>query len=154
MPPTKRAKKNPPADQSAPVLEDDPANVAAHSNGKSGSLDILLPIELWFEILSHFPAVKVPAIVRNDLNQPGLRSTYLERPRVLRALSQLNQAMRSTFLPILWERLEACAGDDSAWFKVFGEVLRSRSAGLVRTKKLAVYVQYVAVFLASQAVFK
>jgi len=66
-----------------------------------------LPVELWLEIISYFPAVPIPTlrIARN----PVLPPSTLERGDVLRALSQTCRTLRKIFFQQAWERLEVCA---------------------------------------------
>jgi hypothetical protein len=66
-----------------------------------------LPAELWFEIISYFPAVPVPT--RRIARGPVLPPSTLDRSDVLRALSQTCCALRNIFFERAWERLEVCA---------------------------------------------
>ena len=63
-----------------------------------------LPIELYYRILSYMQGTVIPC----DFN--GLKDSQCrERRHVLRVLCQLSRSLRATLLPLLWERLEACA---------------------------------------------
>jgi hypothetical protein len=65
-----------------------------------------LPTELLLEIVSHFPAVPIPSDDGRYIIYPA---PYLEKKRILRALSQMCRSLRSVFLPYVWQRIEVCA---------------------------------------------
>jgi hypothetical protein len=66
-----------------------------------------LPTELLLEIMSHFPAVLLPL---GEHDKCMIYSApYLEKPRVLRVLSQMCRSLRSIFLPYVWQAIEVCA---------------------------------------------
>ena len=63
-----------------------------------------LPVELHRQILSYMQGAVIPC------DHPGLMDSQCrERRHVLRVLCQLSRSLRATLLPLLWERLEACA---------------------------------------------
>jgi hypothetical protein len=66
-----------------------------------------LPPELLLEITSHFPAVPLPMGDRDW--HSVYPASYLEKPRILRALSQMCRSLRSIFLPYIWQTIEVCA---------------------------------------------
>lgn len=144
MPPKKRAKKN-----ATPAKKKDAGTVVEVSNSiipVNADIAPHLPVELWLEIVSYYPIVKAPNYVSHHGSSRGLSEDYLDRPKALRALSQTNRALRNLFLPVLWERLEVCAGKYEAWYKVFGELLEQKSIGLAANTELAAYVRYVIFF--------
>ncbi|KAJ7472138.1 hypothetical protein FB451DRAFT_1559282 [Mycena latifolia] len=76
---------------------------------------------------------------------------YRERPETLRALSQTCRALRAVFLPLLWERVEACfqPKNDAAWHARVANVLLARCRGLLKpeNKAIARHVRVVSVSL-------
>jgi hypothetical protein len=75
-------------------------------NGKCGFVE--MPAEVLLEIMSYFPAVPVPTS-RQCSDTPVLPPSIFERWDILRVLSQTCRLWRSTFYPMLRERMEACA---------------------------------------------
>jgi len=72
-----------------------------------------LPTELLFEIISHFPSVPVtfdhhPNLPHNAAIYPA---SYLEKHRILCALSQMCQSLRRSLLPYVWKKIEVCASN-------------------------------------------
>lgn len=63
------------------------------------------PLEILLEIVSHYSEISLPTI-RMDVFP---RSYPIHRPNALRALSQACRSLRTALLPILWQRIEACA---------------------------------------------
>jgi len=66
-----------------------------------------LPTELLLEIVSHFPAIPLPMGRRDRASV--YPASFLEKPRILRALSQMCRSLRSIFLPYVWQKIEVCA---------------------------------------------
>lgn len=99
-------------------------------------------MELTTEILSYFPAIDAHTGIRHGEDDPVLPVVYLQRPDILRALSQTCAAYRRVFLPLAWENLDVCVGPrvKSAFFKHAGETLERKSNGLLENKDLAKYV--------------
>jgi hypothetical protein len=60
-----------------------------------------LPTEMLTEIVSHFPIAPIPSFSESPED-----SSYLERRKVIGALSQMCSKLRSVFLPLYWERIE------------------------------------------------
>ncbi|KAH6917082.1 hypothetical protein BKA70DRAFT_1417857 [Coprinopsis sp. MPI-PUGE-AT-0042] len=109
-----------------------------------------LPLELTTEILSYFPSVGPLTSVGTGSGAPILPARYLERPHVLRSLSQTCVAYRNLFLPILWENLDACVEDKEGkeqFFRHSGETLTRKCKGLLETQELAAMVRTVNVVL-------
>lgn len=98
-------------------------------------------------------AVEAPGPEDIDLlaREPLLPRVYLERPDVLRALSQTCVAYRKVFLPLLFERLEVCVttrpGNQSrAFYKHIGEGLERKCSGLADRPDLWHMVGFVYLF--------
>jgi hypothetical protein len=103
-----------------------------------------LPLELTTEILSYFPSIGPLTSVGNSSGQPILGAKYLERPDILRSLSQTCVAYRNMFLPVLWETFNACIearSGEEQFFRHAGETLTRKSAGLLETAELAAMVR-------------
>lgn len=84
-----------------------------------------LPTELLLEIISHFPAIPLP--MRPQDRCSVYPASYLEKPRILRALSQMCRSLRSVFLPYVWQRIEVFANHSDRSPAVVGRrVKRSR----------------------------
>ncbi|KAJ7588324.1 hypothetical protein C8J56DRAFT_67920 [Mycena floridula] len=64
-----------------------------------------LPTEMLLEISSHYAIFDVTRVSDHRM----LPAKYLEYRAALKALSQTCKSLRSVFLPILWQRIEACA---------------------------------------------
>jgi F-box-like len=90
-----------------------------------------LPTELLFEIISHFPAVPLP-MGKGD-HCTVYPASYLEKPRILRALSQMCRSLRSVFLPYVWQKIEVCA---NSRMPEYSSVVKRRQRPLV-SKELA-----------------
>ena len=102
-------------------------------------------MKLTTEILSHFPAIDAHTGIWYGQDEPVLPILYLQRPDILRALSQTCIAFRRVFLPLAWENLDVCVGPrvKCAFFKHAGKTLKSKSDGLLENKDLAKDVGYV-----------
>ncbi|RDB24582.1 hypothetical protein Hypma_008276 [Hypsizygus marmoreus] len=118
-----------------------------------------LPTELLVEIVSYLPTIPVPATyAQNAAVFPG---TCLERMRIMRALSQMCRSLRAVFLPLSWERIEACtidridkmrrrprAGLARSWERILAtELVRQLEIVTIRDPSLASYVKIVNVIL-------
>ena len=106
MPPRKRAKK-------AVAVEKNPDPSPQYDSTSKIRPDVAqtskifdLPIEIFVEVLSYFPALPIPT---TSTAYPLLSPETLARSDALRALSQTCLSFRNIFFPLLWERLEACA---------------------------------------------
>lgn len=114
----------------------------AENPANAGKAFLSIPMELTTEILSHFPAIDAYTRIRSD--DPVLPTVYLQRPDILRALSQTCVAFRRVFLPLAWENLDVCVGPrvkrSSTFFKHAGDTLKRKSDGLLENKDLAKYV--------------
>ncbi|KAG5652933.1 hypothetical protein H0H81_003009 [Sphagnurus paluster] len=129
MPPKKRARKIPSAN--AANLRNSTLTLQPHHNH---NICTTLPVELWLEILSYYPAEEF---------YKGIYWVCLERTGVLRALSQTNQHLRRIFLPKLWERFEISSAETGAWYKTAGEALLRKSEGILQSPHLASYTSTV-----------
>ncbi|KAK0186858.1 hypothetical protein F5146DRAFT_962288 [Armillaria mellea] len=117
-----------------------------------------LPNELLLEILSYWPSIPVPAKDRRVFSE-----RYMQRFHALLALSQTCRSLRSVFLPLVWQRLEACAsrkpglGPSTPFYhrkralpwekEVATELVRQFEVVTVRDPTLAVYVNTISVTL-------
>ena len=63
-----------------------------------------LPLELLHNVVSYMQAPPIP-----HRGEWAVESIYRERRDALLALCQLCRSLRADLLPLLWERLEACA---------------------------------------------
>ncbi|GLB42809.1 hypothetical protein LshimejAT787_1202580 [Lyophyllum shimeji] len=175
MPPRKRARKEEqtlaPTGDSTTSTSDAPAPAPPSSQvgpftAQSGPI-FELPLELWLEILSYFPCVRIPT--RRISDSPLVPSCTLARQEALRALSQTCRAFRSQFLQELWDRFEVCATlgqverhggpardvtDEEkdfelsgAWYKDISEALERKSNGLQQSPEHAKLVHKVSVAL-------
>ncbi|PBK65156.1 hypothetical protein ARMSODRAFT_892263 [Armillaria solidipes] len=115
----------------------------------------VLPNELLLEILSYWPSIPIPAKDRRVFSE-----RYMERFHALLALSQTCRSLRNVLLPLVWERLEACASRKPLlsplyhrklilpWEKeVATELVRQLEVVTVRDPTLAVYVRTISVTL-------
>jgi hypothetical protein len=118
----------------------------AENPANAGKAFLSIPMELTTEILSHFPAIDAHTGIRSRQEDPVLPTVYLQRPDILRALSQTCVAFRRVFLPLAWENLDVCVGPrvKCAFFKHAGTTLKRKSDGLLENKDLAKYVGCVA----------
>ena len=117
----------------------------AENLANAGKAFLSIPMELTTEILSHFPAIDAYTGIWYGQDEPVLPTVYLQRPDILRALSQTCIAFRRVFLPLAWENLDVCVGPrvKCPFFKHAGKTLKSKSDGLLENKDLAKYVGYV-----------
>jgi hypothetical protein len=117
-----------------------------------------LPVELLLEIISYFPhqtACK-EEILRTMIGPEGcyipwkvLEYDYFARPETLRALSQTNRKLRSVFLGVLWEDLDACAiryrpTTNKSWetsWKEIARVMEGSFQGVLDNRELLGYVR-------------
>jgi len=113
----------------------------AENPANAGKAFLSIPMELTTEILSHFPEIDAHTRIRSGYD-PVLPIVYLQRPNILRALSQTCVAFRRVFLPLAWENLDVCVGPrvQCAFFKHAGVTLKRKSDGLLENKDLAKYV--------------
>ncbi|SJL12602.1 uncharacterized protein ARMOST_16030 [Armillaria ostoyae] len=115
----------------------------------------VLPNELLLEILSYWPSIPIPAKDRRVFSE-----RYMERFHALLTLSQTCRSLRNVFLPLVWERLEACASRKPLlsplyhrklilpWEKeVATELVRQLEVVTARDPTLAVYVRTISVTL-------
>ncbi|KAJ7123786.1 hypothetical protein C8R43DRAFT_41242 [Mycena crocata] len=147
MPKTKRAKK---------------VHSATERADRNAVLEI--PTEIWLEIVSgsNFLILDgekdgIPRSLlllgRSKISScpKTIPPAYRERPETLRALSQTCRAFRAVFLPVLWERVEACfiPKDDTAWYARVAKVLLDRCTGLMKreNQNLARHVRIFSVSL-------
>ncbi|KAG6861052.1 hypothetical protein C0995_004553 [Termitomyces sp. Mi166 len=175
MPPRTRAHQtveNPPPEDAPAPTPKPPLPPYANTGGV-----FELPNEIWLEILSYFPSVRIPTLKISTA--PLLSASTLEREHTLRALSQTCRTLRVVFLPELWKRFEVCATPrrveipsgtnfndvqarvedapssrqrdyfylSGAWYKYIAEALERRSNGIRQSSDLAKYVQTVSVAL-------
>jgi hypothetical protein len=103
------------------------------TNSKHGFIN--LPSELHLMILSNFPAIPEAEILLNPIyiDQTEGRPNYLDRFRVLLALSQTCHDLRIFYLPVCWERLQSCllSGAKRQWYQDLGLGVRIQSRGLL-----------------------
>jgi len=114
----------------------------AENPANAGKAFLSIPMELTTEILSHFLAIDAHTGIRSSQGNPVLPIEYLERPDILRALSQTCVAFRRLFLPLAWENLDVCVEprEFCAFYKHAGDTLKRKSDGLLENKDLAKYV--------------
>ncbi|KAG5652110.1 hypothetical protein H0H81_006284 [Sphagnurus paluster] len=173
MPPKKRARKETAAKEAASEAQGETPTIVS-SVEEAPELKVNfgvifdLPVELWLEILSYFPSVRIPT--KRIGHAPLLPASTLARQLSLRALSQTCRAFRTQFLPELWDRFEVCATlnqieeplrhrppgsrpDDErfdlagAWYKDISRALETKSNGLRESPELAKLVHKVSVAL-------
>ena len=100
-----------------------------------------LPIELLHHILSYMQEPPIP-----HRGEGAVESFYRERRDALLALCQLCRSLRMALLPLLWERLEACAepaGIDRPRAEVLARELNGQLRLVAkRRKEYALYVRY------------
>ena len=98
-----------------------------------------LPIELLHNVLSYMQEPPIP-----HRGEWAVASFYRERRDTLLALCQLCRSLRFVLLPLLWERLEACA-EPARTDKKKSEVLARELNGQLRLvtshKEYASYVR-------------
>ncbi|KAF8159182.1 hypothetical protein B0H34DRAFT_747703 [Crassisporium funariophilum] len=113
-----------------------------------------LPLELLMEILSHFQVLHTHTNL--DTNHITIAYSehiwslfYLERTDILRSVSQTCKAWRIIFLPLLWERLEACATHSltTKMFPIFGTPLVRKSMFISTRPELAAHIRSMSVIL-------
>ncbi len=108
-----------------------------------------LPAELLLEIISHTTAGPIPSQAAHPLP-----AKFLERSTTLRALSGLCRSLRRGLLPVLWERVEACAISQATrnyhsqraprWQKdIATNLIDQLETVTIREPSLASYVKYV-----------
>lgn len=109
-----------------------------------------LPTETLLEITSHLPKVGLMNKCR-----PVLGAGYLDRQAALKALSQTCRSLRNVFLPIAWQRIEACASlhvcDDAKQTQtkkyreqdIATDLVECMETVMIREPKLASYVRCV-----------
>lgn len=110
-----------------------------------------LPAEVWLEILSYYLPISDEKISSAGAVLP---SRYLLRYETIRALSQTCRSIRRFFLPLLWERIEACASplieDDTGywdkehvieWEVGVAEALMRQCAAVVDNPELRLFVR-------------
>jgi hypothetical protein len=119
------------------IADSQPHSLTDVYGGTQTSLFVTLALELYLEILSYYPAVPKRAWPYDH----HLPATYSDRPAVLCALSQTCHALRRIFLPLLWERLDACAPPSGLWYKHIAATLEARGVGLQARPDLAVHVR-------------
>ena len=118
----------PPAQRSLAV----PGALASYNSQRAF---IKLPLELHLKIVSYF-TVLPDAVIMADAYR-HLRSEdspdYLARFRVLLALSRTCQALRTLYLPLAWERLQAviASGPPPKWENDLAIRLQIQSEGLM-----------------------
>ena len=99
-----------------------------------------LPIELLHNVVSYLQEPSIP-----HRCEYAIASVYRERRDVLLALCQLCRSLRVDLLPLLWERLEACARPvrtDVKRAEVLGrELIRQLRLVTDRKKSYASYVR-------------
>ena len=101
-----------------------------------------LPIELLHNVVSHMQEPPIP-----HRGESAVGSVYRERRDGLLALCQLCRPLRSALLPLLWERLEACAQAPAKTCGKTTEVLARELIGQLRLvtgnrKEYASHVRY------------
>ena len=104
-----------------------------------------MPHELLLEILQYLGQPLDLTAASFDGKPPYPLNT--ERRRTLHSLSQCCRALRSFFLPLAWEYVDACCaknGHDGCvmWNRSRSQNLELKSRGLVQNPKLAAYVRY------------
>lgn len=176
MPPRKKTKQTDPAPRK-PAGESRTGKGSSGNevNAQKGLLS--LPVELINKVLANFRSIgnftslpelnsegsygpepgdpKDAASGASDdplAGEPVLGREYLERPDVLRALSQTCVAYRTAFLPLLFERLEVCVttrpgNPTKAFYRHIGDGLERKCSGLVGRPDLSEMVRYVTFFI-------
>jgi hypothetical protein len=112
----------------------------AVEHGASGSRGFAaLPVELLHNVVSYTRAPPIP-----HRREQAVASVYRERRDVLLALCQLCHSLRTALLPLLWERLEACA-EPARTDEKRTEVLERELIGQLRlvTNQRKEYASYV-----------
>ncbi|KAG6907292.1 hypothetical protein DXG01_009485 [Tephrocybe rancida] len=163
MSPKKRARKSDPAPSAA---AGEPRPKAPLPPDANTGVVFTLPTEIWLEILSYLPSVRIPTL--RISSSPVLPASTLARQQGLRALSQTCRQFRTLFLPQLWDRFEVCATKrqqetplhhsndvqgmegvfvSGAWYKSIAEALETRSNGLRNSPEHAKLVHKVSVAL-------
>ncbi|KAG8690150.1 hypothetical protein FRC11_013513 [Ceratobasidium sp. 423] len=128
-------------------------NHASISRTRAPSRGFLaLPTELVFIILSNFPEIRTVHVL---MNTPYIgywkdADNYYERFDALRALSQLCRLAREIFLPLLWERFQACLNPspEGKWYYNIAKVLERKSNGMLQSQHLWPHVKVITVTLA------
>jgi len=99
-----------------------------------------LPIELLHHVLSYMQEPPIPH--RTEL---AVECVCRERRDVLLVLCQLCRSLRVDLLPLLWEKLEACAEPtrtDKMSAKVLARELTEQLRLVTDCKEYALYVRY------------
>src|ERR1700691_1381470 len=140
-PPAKRAKSSKQTDVAA-AAPSSSAQTQSSSHRTTKNIIITLPSELLLEIVSYFPNISIIDILDNP---PTLSVEYRERFASLRALSQTCKELRSVYLPLAWERLEACTTTSAPlqFYREVGTALERKCSGLIKSKLLLPFVRCV-----------
>ncbi|KAG9082246.1 hypothetical protein FS749_007007 [Ceratobasidium sp. UAMH 11750] len=109
-----------------------------------------LPHELLLKIANYFPKILPYDILLHETcvgHLTGAASGFQSRFNTLRALSQTCRFLREFYLPLLWERFEACltSNTQASWYRDLGEAMERKSKGMLNSKHLWPYVQFVTV---------
>jgi len=99
------------------------------------------------EILSYFPSIPFFEILSARVrHNPLVPAVYRQRFDVLRTFSQTCKNWRAIFIPLAFERIEACIADDSetagSFYRQVGQRLEGESRGLIKCIHLWPHVQY------------
>ena len=120
------------------------SSVAPNAQNKGPSMHSM-PHELLLEILQYLgpPLDRTAGYFGRTLPYP----LNNERRRTLHSLSQCCRALRSFFLPLAWEYVDACCAKNGhngcvMWNRSRSQNLELKSKGLVQNPKLAAYVRY------------
>ncbi|KAJ7667396.1 hypothetical protein B0H17DRAFT_1210199 [Mycena rosella] len=144
--------------------EDADADAARYPKRRLSTALLDIPTEIWLEIVSDSnflilqsekDGIPRSLLLLSRSTIPScpktIPSAYRGRPETLRALSQSCRALRSVFLPLLWERVEACfePKDGTAWYARVANVLLARCRGLMKpeNRSIAHHVRVVSVSL-------
>lgn len=117
--------------------------------------DNRLPPELWLLIIECWPAVPIEEIIK--LNQTRLfPPSFQQRENTLRALSQTCRETRRVCLPLLWAHVQiyAIENDEIPWRHAVAHSLRHQCLGLLKTKKLTAFVQWVVFHLSCNSTYR
>ncbi|KAG8765959.1 hypothetical protein FRC12_007174, partial [Ceratobasidium sp. 428] len=108
------------------------------TNSKHGFIS--LPPEMHLMILRHFPALPEEEILVNPtfIEQPQNGIDYRDRFTVFLALSQTCHALITLFLPLCWERFEACmiSRFKRPWYRDSSVTIQTLGRGLLKTLHL------------------
>ncbi|KAF7378051.1 hypothetical protein MSAN_00229100 [Mycena sanguinolenta] len=127
-----------------------------------------VPSEIWLDVVSDYNFLALDStkdgiprslllLNRNIKGSPkALPPVYHTRSETLRALSQMCRSFRETFLPLLWEHVEACflSASNEKWSTRVARVLLDRCKGLLKreNRHLALHVRVFTVSISSDRI--